>query len=135
MEFLANVVPLVYKWRDKFVFCSAGASSIMAANTANKSAQSYKAMCLYQNSRYRRLSDNRSSIRVGSAWARCGEQLTIGHGPLEHRRLIDSYVIVVHGLRRFIRCFCFGLPENVLLFFYLYYEENVDEIRERVYLK
>src|SRR5699024_4893963 len=99
----------------KFVFCVAGASSIMAANTGDKSAQSYKAMCLYQNSRYRRLSDNRSSIRVGSAWARCGEQLTIGHGPLEHRRLIDSYVIVERGLLRFIRCFCLALPENARL--------------------
>lgn len=56
-------------------------------------------MCLYQNSRYRRLSDNRSSIRVLSAWARCGEQLTIGHSPLEHSRLIDLYVIVSGSLR------------------------------------
>jgi hypothetical protein len=87
----------------------------MAANTGDKSARSYKAMCLYQNSRYRRLSDNRSSIRVGSAWVRCGEQLTIGHGPLEHRRLIDSYVIVERGLRRFIRCFCLAQVENVWL--------------------
>lgn len=46
--------------------------------------------------RHRWLSDNRSSIRAGPAWVRHGKRLTIGHGPLEHCLLIDSYVIV-HG--------------------------------------